>query len=192
MEINSESFYTTEDLANKLNISSITAKRYIKKGVISSSKIGGVRRIKGSDILDLVKKSREQNISKSKPTKNGVHFYWSQKSSQLAYCLYKKYCKEGDVIMDPFLGAGSSLYGTRGLNLKFVGIELNEMPMNIVKFNCRKNTDKVIDKVLKKIKTVEKKFGNLYKYKSSKGKILELKKVVYKNFPISKEKISLE
>lgn len=192
MNINSETLYTTEDLASKLNISLITAKRYIKKGIINSSKIGSVRRIKGSDILDLIKKSQKNNIDNSKSIKNGIHFYWSQKNPQLAHCLYEKYCKEGDIVMDPFLGAGSSLYGIRGLNLKFVGVEINEMPINIVKFNCRKNTGEDIKRILKKIRSIEKEFGDLYRYKSNKGEIFELKKVIYKSFPISVKKIYLE
>lgn len=44
-QINPEIFYSTEELAGLLDISLITAKRYIKKGIVYSTKIGGIRRI---------------------------------------------------------------------------------------------------------------------------------------------------
>lgn len=183
-EINLEAMYTTEEFANFLNISLITAKRYIKKRVIESIKIGGVRRIKGVDIITLM--SGEKNINNkntSKSLKNGVQFYWAQKSSQVAHELYKKYCKAGDIVMDPFLGAGSSLYGITGLNLKFIGVEINEMPLNIVKFNCKKVTEERITKIISKINFIQKELGGYYEYRTNRGESLRLLKIIYSSLP---------
>ena len=65
----------------------------------------------------------------------GVQFYWTQKNPETAKSIYKKYCKKNDIILDPFLGAGSSLYGIRNTNYSFVGVELNELPFRICIFN---------------------------------------------------------
>ena len=43
----------------------------------------------------------------------GVQFYWTQKDPTSARNIFDKYCKENDVILDPFLGGGSSLYAIR-------------------------------------------------------------------------------
>lgn len=185
-KIDSEAMYTTKDLSKFLNISLVTAKRYIKKELIGSTKIGGVRRIKGSEILALLEKEGCKKKKRITTLKNGVQFYWSQKSSQVAHELYEKYCKEGDVVMDPFMGAGSSLYGTRGLNLKFIGIEINEMPINIVKFNCKKINDDRISSISKKIASMQKKLGHFYAYRTKSGIELKLTKVIYDSLPINK------
>jgi site-specific DNA-methyltransferase (adenine-specific) len=189
-KIDPNTMYSTEEFANFLNVSLITAKRYIKNDIIYSSKIGGIRRIKGEDILNLI--NNEKKVTSSPTLKNGVQFYWSQKSAQVAFNLYKKYCKDGDIVMDPFLGAGSSLYGTKDLNLKFIGVEINEMPINIVKFNCQKNSEERINNLYSKINAIQKKLGYLYEYKTNNGQILNLSKIVYRTLPpISPADISM-
>jgi len=38
----------------------------------------------------------------------------------------KYYSKEGDVVLDPTMGSGSSAIACKNLNRKFIGIELNK------------------------------------------------------------------
>lgn len=191
-KIDINALYTTEEFGDFLNISLITAKRYIKNKIINSSKIGGVRRIKGEDIVKLINKEEISKNQKNQIIKNGAQFYWSQKNSQVAFNIYKKFCKEGDIVMDPFMGAGSSLYGTRGLNLKFIGIEINEMPINIVKFNSKIINKERINKILSSIDLLNKKLSYLYEYKTKTGLSLKLSRVVYESInPIDKQKISM-
>lgn len=182
--------YTTEEFAKYLNVSLLTAKRYLKKKIVKSFKIGGARRIKGVDILALITNDKAPPNKKIISLKNGVQFYWAQKSAQIAMEIYKNYCKEGDVVMDPFLGAGSSLYGARGLKLKFVGVEINEMPLNITRFNCDKITKDRISNIYLKINSIQKKFNHFYKYKTNNGKSLTLSKIIYHSLPPIKSNIS--
>jgi adenine-specific DNA-methyltransferase len=62
MTIKPQELYKTEDLADALKVSLVTAKRYLSSEVVSSIKVGGSRRIRGSDILDLL----ERDIRKPK------------------------------------------------------------------------------------------------------------------------------
>jgi adenine-specific DNA-methyltransferase len=56
MTIKPQELYKTEDLAEALKVSVITAKRYVSNEVVSSIKIGGSRRIRGADILRFLEK----------------------------------------------------------------------------------------------------------------------------------------
>ena len=67
----------------------------------------------------------------------GVQFYWTQKDPTSARNIFDKYCKENDVILDHFLGGGSSLYAIRNSKYKFIGVEINEMPYEICCFNSQ-------------------------------------------------------
>lgn len=65
MTVDPQKLYSTKELAGFLNISEITAKRYVSNDVIDSVKIGGNRRIRGSDLkkflqekLDTPRKSK--------------------------------------------------------------------------------------------------------------------------------------
>ena len=160
MNISPEKLYSTEQLAQILSVSLITVKRYIKNDTISSLKINGIRRVKGSDVIELLNKPKSKENKTHNNHKKGIQFYWSQKDPQIAHNIYKRHCKKNHIIMDPFLGAGSSLYGIRGLEnlkLKFIGVDINEMPLNSVRFNCLKKTNKLIVEILNKIDILEKK-----------------------------------
>ena len=65
----------------------------------------------------IIKSNKEKNIT-TKKFSTGIHFYWSQKKPEIANKIYEDNCKDGDVILDPFLGGGSSLYGIK--NTKFI------------------------------------------------------------------------
>jgi site-specific DNA-methyltransferase (adenine-specific) len=79
-------------------------------------------------------------IKKSKPTfnssyDNGIYhyplqggknrFHPTQKSLKLFEELIKKHSKEGDIIMDTFLGSGTTALACKNLNKKFIGCEIN-------------------------------------------------------------------
>jgi len=111
----------------------------------------------------------------------GVHFYWSQKKASIAQDIYNKYCKPGDVIMDPFLGGGSSLYAIRNTAYKFIGVELNELPCKIAEFNTHPINNKLISKLKITFHELKSKLNHLYEYKSKDNSLLEFKKVIFSN-----------
>ena len=51
--------YTTEEVASLLKVAPITIKRYIADNKIQSSKISGLRRIKGEELISLTTKKQE-------------------------------------------------------------------------------------------------------------------------------------
>jgi len=53
-----ETIYTAEQVAEKLQVSLITVRRYIKSGKLQASKIGRNYRILESDLLKLIQKSK--------------------------------------------------------------------------------------------------------------------------------------
>jgi site-specific DNA-methyltransferase (adenine-specific) len=79
-------------------------------------------------------------VKKNKPTfnssyDNGIYhyplqggknrFHPTQKSLKLFEELIKKHSKEGDIIMDTFLGSGTTALACKNLNKKFIGCEIN-------------------------------------------------------------------
>jgi hypothetical protein len=58
-------------------------------------------------------------------------FYWTRKSANLARLIIEEFSAANSIVMDPFLGSGSSAMGALEANGNrlFVGIELNEMPL---------------------------------------------------------------
>lgn len=58
-------------------------------------------------------------------------FYWTRKSANLARLIIEEFSAADSIVMDPFLGSGSSAMGALEAdgNRLFVGIELNEMPL---------------------------------------------------------------
>ena len=111
----------------------------------------------------------------------GVQFYWSQKNPTVAREVYLKYCKGGDIIFDPFLGAGSSLYGVRDTKFKFVGVELNEMPYQICCFNAKGLNSALIESLKKELYQLKLKYLKFYKYELSSGGDVIVERVLFDN-----------
>ena len=54
-----------------------------------------------------------------------MHKYWGKKPSSNLKGLIEKYSKEGDTVLDPFLGSGTTSLAARNLNRNSVGYEMN-------------------------------------------------------------------
>jgi excisionase family DNA binding protein len=63
-EINPKEIYTTKEARDFLKISESTIKRMLKTGIIRAYKVGGVYRIWGSEILQLVSPKLESKVYK--------------------------------------------------------------------------------------------------------------------------------
>ena len=63
-EIKPDEIYTTKEARDFLKISSSTAKRLLKRGIIKAYKVGGTYRIWGSEILSLVSPKLESKVYK--------------------------------------------------------------------------------------------------------------------------------
>lgn len=57
----------------------------------------------------------------------GLHKYWARKPWRVLDLFVKKYSKPGDVILDPFMGSGSSGLQANLNGREFIGIDLNPM-----------------------------------------------------------------
>tara|TARA_B100000963_G_C22633793_1_gene676420 strand:- start:3065 stop:4591 length:1527 start_codon:yes stop_codon:yes gene_type:complete len=111
----------------------------------------------------------------------GVQFYWSQKKPDVARDLYDKFCKKNDIILDPFLGGGSSLYGIRNSKYKFIGVEINEMPYQICRFNIQSINSNLINKLNNELIQLKAKYEKIYQYELDDGNILSIERVVFDN-----------
>jgi DNA modification methylase len=109
----------------------------------------------------------------------GVQFYWTQKDPTSARNIFDKYCKENDVILDPFLGGGSSLYAIRNSKYKFIGVEINEMPYEICCFNSQGINTNLINSINKDFLKLRSLFEESYKYKLNNGDDVTIERVVF-------------
>ncbi|WP_051203169.1 DNA methyltransferase [Hugenholtzia roseola] len=180
---------TIKEAAKLLNVAEISIKRYISQGLIPSVKIGGARRIIQNEVWENFVNLSTKNQESSPEIINGVQFYWSQKSGAIANQIYKEYCKDNAIILDGFLGGGSSLYGIRNTKFKFVGIDINEMPYKIAKFNLQNIDTQFIEQLENEIKELQIQFNKIYHYNCNDGKTLEFVKLIFDNKENPKIKI---
>jgi len=61
----------------------------------------------------------------------------TQKPVELFKYFMKTYSQEGDIVLDPFLGSGTTAYCAKKLNRKCIGIEISEEYCEIAANRCR-------------------------------------------------------
>jgi DNA modification methylase len=57
----------------------------------------------------------------------------TQKNLKLFEELIKKHSNEGDLVVDPFLGGGTTAFSCKNTNRKFMGCDINENYINLIK-----------------------------------------------------------
>ena len=77
-----------------------------------------------------------QKIQRVKPVKNKLHE--AEKPIELLQTIIKLSSNEEDVVLDCFMGSGSTGVACMNLNREFIGIELNERYFNIAKERIEK------------------------------------------------------
>lgn len=78
-----------------------------------------------------------------------IHKYWSRKPFHLVEDCILKYSKEGDIVLDPFCGSGSTGLGATLNGRKYIGYDLNPTAVIISTLTLNLSfNDKVFDKEL--------------------------------------------
>jgi len=88
------------------------------------------------------------NIPEWKRTKHvhRLHPYLGKFIPQLVEVFLRKYFKQGQTILDPFLGSGTTLIEANLLNMNSIGIELSEFSYLIAKVKTQKYNLKLLEK----------------------------------------------
>ena len=91
-------------------------------------------------------------ITSIKPSKNNPlynsHMYWSQKSYNICDALIEEYTQKDDIVFDPFLGSGVTVFEALKLNRRAIGCEINDMPIfNIETILSLSFSNKVINEL---------------------------------------------
>lgn len=55
-----------------------------------------------------------------------IRFHPTQKPSELVQLLVQQYSKEGDLILDPYLGTGTTAIACKNTNRRFIGFEIDK------------------------------------------------------------------
>ena len=79
----------------------------------------------------LINGKRDPNVLEFKKTRNELHP--TQKPVDMTEYLIGKFSDEGDVILDPFMGSGTTGVACLNTNRSFIGIELDDDYFNIAK-----------------------------------------------------------
>ena len=72
---------------------------------------------------------------------NGKNLHDTEKPVELMEILIKNSSKENDVVLDPFMGIGSTGIACKKLNRNFIGIEINEKYFEIAKKRMGSNKE---------------------------------------------------
>ena len=79
----------------------------------------------------LINGKRDPNVLEFKKTRNELHP--TQKPVDMTEYMIGKFSDEGDVILDPFMGSGTTGIACLNTNRRFIGMELEEDYFNIAK-----------------------------------------------------------
>jgi DNA modification methylase len=71
---------------------------------------------------------------------NGKNLHDTEKPVELMKILIDNSSKENDIVIDPFMGIGSTGVAAKELNRRFVGIEIDEIYFNIAKRRIKTNS----------------------------------------------------
>jgi len=73
--------------------------------------------------------------------KSGKHknIYHGNFIPQIPYQLIKRYTKENEIVIEPFMGSGTTLFECENLNRKYIGFDINEEMIEYVNTQMRDN-----------------------------------------------------
>ena len=117
----------------------------------------------------MVKIVNKNIAAKSHPAHYLMHRYWGRKPHNVINHYILNYTKEGDAVLDPFMGSGVVIIESAKLNRKSIGIDLNPLSPFVTKNTLEKIDLDQFEKIFKRIyeKNYES-FSKFYKTKCSK------------------------
>ena len=86
---------------------------------------------------------------------HNIYSYHAKFTQEIPRKFIKKYSSEGDTILDPFCGCGTSLLEGLKLKRNVIGIDLNPIGILCSKVKTYKYNKKEIEKVFSKVETKE-------------------------------------
>jgi len=69
-----------------------------------------------------------------------IRYHPTQKPIEIIKVLIKNHSKEGDLVLDCFLGSGTTTHACKQLNRKFIGVEISKEYCDIAKKRLEQNT----------------------------------------------------
>jgi DNA modification methylase len=100
--------------------------------------------------------------------KDLITFYWTRKDPNLLLNIVDIFTNDGDVLYDPFLGSAPILFGIdqSKKDIRFIGSEINEMPLSFIKFNLDHLSDKDLKEIKNKYIPFYEKYIHLFQYQN--------------------------
>lgn len=90
------------------------------------------------------------------------HFYWTKKKIHSSKEILSNATQKKGIILDPFLGSGQSLFGINLNKYKFIGIEINEMPIKMLEKYLSNLTEDNLAQTTEHLKELQVKYQEVY------------------------------
>ena len=184
-----------KEASEVLKISTSTVRRMCDEEKLTCYRIGksGYRKVKSSEVFELAHQyygdsPLENQLPEHETAINNIpaethpalylmHKYWGRKAHNIVDAYIEYYSKEGEIVLDPFMGSGVTVIEALKLNRKTVGVDINPMSKFIVE-NTLSNVD---------LELFKKNFAHIYaKAKEQYGTLY------YTQCPICKKNVELE
>lgn len=90
------------------------------------------------------------------------HFYWTKKKITSSKEILSNATQKRGIILDPFLGSGQSLFGINLNKYKFIGIDINEMPIKMLEKYLSDLTEDNLAQTTEHLKKLQDKYKDVY------------------------------
>lgn len=123
--------------------------------------------VMSKEYIEASLRSALDSMSKEKTVQaKDYSFYWSKKSPAIAAAVYEVFLKEDGVILDPFIGSGSSLYGLKMFknSHKFIGVDVNQLPIELAHFNMNQMDSALVNNIVATIRAFILEKQKVYEY----------------------------
>ena len=176
-----------QQAATLLGVSVSTIRRWSEEGIIDCYRVGkaGYRKFdknkvvelqhkfygeKGMDNIDEDHRVIEKSINaEAHPAHYLMHKYWGRKAHNIVAEYISFYTKEGDTILEPFMGSGVTVIEAVKQKRQVIGIDINPMSKFIVD-NTLSNVDvaQFNNEYSRIVEKIHKEYGYLYETKCDK------------------------
>ena len=103
----------------------------VRKHIYNRQSDGSTKKSKGYVLAEFGQRYNVWDMPPTRQKGDGCHP--APFPEQLAHDHIISWSNEGDIVLDPFMGSGTTGVACKNLNRKFIGIELDETYFNIVK-----------------------------------------------------------